>query len=76
MLGEGGMGRIHLCHDSRIGRDVAMKVLRQRYSRHPDTVARFVREARIQGQLEHPSIVPFYDIDQRPDGSTFFTMRT
>jgi hypothetical protein len=75
VLGEGGMGRIHLCHDSRIGRDVAMKVLRQRYSRHPDTVARFVREARIQGQLEHPSIVPVYDLSRTTDGRLSFTMK-
>jgi len=75
VLGEGGMGRIHLCHDSRIGRDVAMKVLRQRYSRHPDTVARFVREARIQGQLEHPSIVPVYDLSRTTDGRISFTMK-
>jgi serine/threonine-protein kinase len=37
--------------------------------------SRFLREAQVQGQLEHPSIVPVYDIDQREDGSTFFTMR-
>ncbi len=75
VLGEGGMGRIHLCHDTRVGRDVAMKVLRQRYAKHPDTVARFVREARIQGQLEHPSIVPVYDLSRTLDGRISFTMK-
>jgi serine/threonine-protein kinase len=75
VIGEGGMGRIHLTHDTRIGRDVAMKVLRQRYANHPDTVARFVREARIQGQLEHPSIVPVYDLARTPDGRVSFTMK-
>jgi len=75
ILGEGGMGRIHLCSDTRVGRDVAMKVLRQRYATHPDTVARFVREARIQGQLEHPSIVPVYDLSRTPEGRICFTMK-
>lgn len=75
LLGEGGMGRIHLFSDGRIGRDVAMKVLRQRYSTQQDTVARFVREARVQGQLEHPSIVPVYDLMRRHDGTLCFTMK-
>jgi len=75
LLGEGGMGRIHLYEDGRIGRDVAMKVLRQRYSTQQDTVARFVREARVQGQLEHPSIVPVYDLMRRQDGTLSFTMK-
>ncbi|MDH5671810.1 MAG: serine/threonine protein kinase [Myxococcales bacterium] len=75
LLGEGGMGRIHLCSDERIGRDVAMKVLRQRYAEQDDTVARFVREARIQGQLEHPSIVPVYDLGRLPGGRVCFTMK-
>jgi len=75
LLGEGGMGRIYLCRDDRIGRDVAMKVLRRKYAKQPDTLARFVREARIQGQLEHPSIVPVYDLMRRPNGDVCFTMK-
>ncbi|MGD8863016.1 MAG: serine/threonine-protein kinase [Myxococcales bacterium] len=75
LLGEGGMGRIHLCHDGRVGRDVAMKVLRARYAKQHDTVARFVREARVQGQLEHPSIVPVYDLARLSDGRVCFTMK-
>jgi serine/threonine-protein kinase len=75
VLGEGGMGKIFLCHDERVGRDVAMKVLRTRYAKQPDTLARFMREARIQGQLEHPSIVPVYDLMRRPDGDVCFTMK-
>ena len=75
LLGEGGMGRIFLCRDERVGRDVAMKVLRTKYAKQPDTLARFVREARIQGQLEHPSIVPVYDLMRRPDGDVCFTMK-
>ena len=76
VIGAGGMGEVRLCSDAWIGRDVAMKVA------HPvvgggsaaRTRGRFVREARVQGQLEHPSIVPVYDIgklDQEP----FFTMK-
>ncbi|MEY4581231.1 MAG: hypothetical protein RL701_5934 [Pseudomonadota bacterium] len=75
LLGEGGMGRIYLCRDERVGRDVAMKVLRTKYAKAPDTLARFVREARIQGQLEHPSIVPVYDLMRRPNGDVCFTMK-
>jgi hypothetical protein len=75
LLGEGGMGRIYLCRDDRVGRDVAMKVLRTKYAKQPDTLARFVREARIQGQLEHPSIVPVYDLMRRPNGDVCFTMK-
>lgn len=75
LLGEGGMGKIYLQTDKRIGRDVATKVLRGRYSSQQDTVARFVREARVQGQLEHPSIVPVYDLMRRPDGKLCFTMK-
>jgi tRNA A-37 threonylcarbamoyl transferase component Bud32 len=75
VIGEGGMGRVLLCHDERVGRDVAMKVLRTKYAKQADTLARFVREARIQGQLEHPSIVPVYDLMRRPDGDVCFTMK-
>jgi serine/threonine-protein kinase len=75
VLGVGGMGKVVLAHDARVGRDVAIKVLHGERELSVDDRARFLREAKVQGQLEHPSIVPVYDIDQRPDGSTFFTMR-
>jgi serine/threonine protein kinase len=75
VLGVGGMGKVLLVRDGRIGREVAVKMLRDEQYLTADEKARFVREAQVQGQLEHPAIVPVYDIDQRPDGSTFFTMR-
>jgi serine/threonine-protein kinase len=75
VLGVGGMGKVLLARDERIGRDVAVKVLRNEYELTDEEKARFVREAQVQGQLEHPAIVPVYDIDERPDGETFFTMR-
>src|SRR5688572_9255486 len=75
VLGVGGMGKVVLARDARIGRDVAVKVLHGERELSADERARFLREAQVQGQLEHPSIVPVYDIDQRSDGSTFFTMR-
>ena len=75
VLGVGGMGKVWLAHDTVIGRHVAVKQLRGDLDLSADQRARFLREARVQGQLEHPSIVPVYDIDRRPDGSTFFTMR-
>ncbi len=75
VLGVGGMGKVLLAHDARIGRDVAVKVLHADRELAPEDRARFLREAQVQGQLEHPSIVPVYDIDRRSDGTTFFTMR-
>ncbi|MBA3463624.1 MAG: protein kinase [Deltaproteobacteria bacterium] len=75
LLGVGGMGKVMLARDARIGREVAVKELRSDREMGPDERVRFLREARVQGQLEHPSIVPVYDIDRRADGTTFFTMR-
>jgi serine/threonine-protein kinase len=75
LLGAGGMGKVMLARDDRIGRDVAVKELHAKRAMTGEEQARFLREARVQGQLEHPSIVPVYDIDRRTDGTMFFTMR-
>src|SRR5262249_54201317 len=58
------------------GRRVACKELRRDVFDDAESRARFVREARVQGQLEHPAVVPVYDIGTRADGSPFFTMKT
>jgi serine/threonine protein kinase len=75
VLGRGGMGEVRLCTDNRIGRTVAVKVIRPESAKRPRLRARFLFEAKMQGQLEHPSIVPVYDLGVRPDGSEYFTMR-
>lgn len=74
-IGEGGMGEIRAFKDRRLGREVAMKMIRDEHAERPEVRARFLREARVQGQLEHPSIVPVYDMGTSPDGGTFFTMK-
>jgi len=74
-LGRGAMGEVYLCKDTRIGRDVARKVILPMFQAEPQVRARFLREARVQGQLEHPSIVPVYDLATDSDGSTYFTMK-
>ncbi len=75
VLGEGGMGVVRLYDDLQIGRAIAMKEMRAEHRAHPEAGARFLREARIQGQLEHPAIVPVYDIGVNTDGSVYFTMK-
>ncbi len=75
VLGEGGMGEVRLCHDRRIGRDVAMKIAKSSEGSHPDRVARFLREVRVQGQLEHPGVVPVYDLVVDSEGHPVFTMK-
>jgi eukaryotic-like serine/threonine-protein kinase len=70
------VGEVTLYTDRFIGRDVALKTLR--VSEGESTGAsteRFLREARVQGQLEHPSIVPVYECGVRPDGREYFTMK-
>jgi serine/threonine-protein kinase len=75
LLGRGGMGEVRLCKDARIGREVAMKLLLPGHAREADARARFLREARVQGQLEHPAIVPVYDLGVRETGEVYFTMK-
>jgi eukaryotic-like serine/threonine-protein kinase len=72
VIGKGGMGEVRLCSDLRIGRDVAMKVMRESTTGSTGLRERFEREARLQGQLEHPAIVPVYDLGE---GASWFTMK-
>jgi eukaryotic-like serine/threonine-protein kinase len=74
-LGEGGMGEVRLARDRLIGREVAMKLVRTDHAARNDLRQRFIREVRVQGQLEHPAIVPVYDFGLDARGDVFFTMR-
>lgn len=64
-LGSGSGGRIVRGLDRRLGRDVALKI---GDPRHPETLQRLRREATILAALDHPAIVPIYDVVERPDG--------
>ncbi len=74
-LGRGGMGLVLAVHDRGLERDVAMKVLQEDLSTRPEFVGALRREARILGSLEHPSILPIYELGLRPSGHTYYTMR-
>lgn len=90
-LGEharGGIGRILMVQDTLMSRSVALKELLDPHfaqaataapgsasSEGPARTARFLREARITGQLEHPSIVPVYELGTRQDGRPYYTMK-
>ncbi len=73
-LGRGGVGTVHKGHDQDLGRDVAMKFLHDKYKDQPAILHRFVEEAQIGGQLQHPGIVPVYDLGM-VDGKPFFAMK-
>jgi serine/threonine protein kinase len=62
LIGRGGMGEVYRACDSRLKRDVAIKVLPAGLARDPDRIARFEREARAAGALNHPNIVAVHDI--------------
>ncbi|MHC4898155.1 MAG: tetratricopeptide repeat protein [Planctomycetota bacterium] len=78
MLGKiahGGMGVVHYARDVELGRDLAMKVLHKRHLGKPGMVHRFVEEAQICGQLQHPGIVPLYELGLQSDHGPYFTMK-
>jgi serine/threonine protein kinase len=61
-IGAGGMGEVYRAQDTRLGRDVAVKVLTRNLSNDPDALRRFEQEARAAGMLNHPNILAIYDI--------------
>ena len=78
LLGEiarGGMGVVLKGRDPDLGRDVAVKVLLEAHKANPDLVRRFVEEAQIGGQLQHPGVVPIYELGTFGDGRPYFTMK-
>ena len=70
-----GMGAILQGRDVDLGRDLAVKVLLEEHRDHPEMVRRFVEEAQIGGQLQHPGIVPVYELGRLPDGRLYIAMK-
>jgi serine/threonine-protein kinase len=73
-IARGGMGAVLRGRDVDLGRDLAVKVLLQKHAHRPEVVRRFVEEAQIGGQLQHPGVVPVYDIGRFGE-LPFFTMK-
>ena len=70
VIGRGGMAEVHLGRDLRLGRSVAIKVLRPDLARDPSFQARFRREAQSAAALNHPNVVSVYDTGEAPiDGA-------
>lgn len=84
-IGRGGIGRVLVAFDNKFGRDIALKELIQTDKPGQNKIKpldklkadeiRFLREAKVTGQLEHPGIVPVYEIGRKPDGNHYYTMK-
>src|SRR5213082_2343491 len=72
-LGAGGMGEVYRARDTRLGRDVAIKVLPAAFSSDPDRLRRFEHEARAAAALNHPNICTIYDVG-RADEMSYIAM--
>jgi serine/threonine protein kinase/tetratricopeptide (TPR) repeat protein len=71
----GGVGEVFVAHDLELHREVALKQIQERHADDPESRARFMLEAEITGQLEHPGVVPIYGLGRYPDGRPFYAMR-
>ena len=74
-IGTGGMGEVYRVHDPDLNRALAVKILRKEHRGRADLEARFLEEAQILGQLQHPGIVPVHEIGRLDDGRPFFAMK-
>jgi serine/threonine protein kinase len=74
-VGRGGMGVVYRARDQRLNRDVAVKVLQERYPAGSAAARRFQVEARVTGQLQHPGIPPVHEVGTLPDGRPFLAMK-
>jgi Tfp pilus assembly protein PilF len=74
-IAQGGMGVIWRATDTTLGREVAVKVLQDKFAPDSGTARRFEAEARITAQLQHPAIPPVHDCGKLPDGRPFLAMK-
>ena len=74
-IARGGMGAVLKGRDVDLGRDLAVKVILEEHRDHPEMVRRFVEEAQIGGQLQHPGVVPVHEIGRFPDGRLYIAMK-
>lgn len=77
LLGQGGIGKVFIGFDKNVGREVAIKELLtdKNEKDNSQSLARFIREAKVTGQLEHPGIIPVYELNTKPDGTIFYVMK-
>lgn len=75
VLGRGGMGEVYRVYDRVLRRELAMKRLRPGLHGHPVSRDRFLTEAQLTAQLQHPGIVPVHDLGTGEDGVPYFTMK-
>src|SRR6185436_7016716 len=73
LIGAGGMGEVYKARDSKLGRDVAIKVLPESLNNDAERIARFAREAQILASLNHPNIAHIYGFEER-DGASALVM--
>src|SRR5207247_8569155 len=73
LIGRGGMGEVYRARDTKLKRDVAIKVLPDEFSRDHDRVSRFQREAEVLASLNHTNIAAIYDL-QEAEGSRFLIL--
>jgi serine/threonine protein kinase len=74
-IDRGGMGIVHHARDRVLNRDVAVKILQPRFAPDSSTARRFVEEAKIAGQLQHPGIAPVHDLGMLPGGQPYLAMK-
>ncbi len=72
---RGGLGEVFVALDTEVGREVALKEIQDEFADDPASQGRFLREAEVNGRLEHPSIVPVYGLGRHADGRPYYAMR-
>ena len=70
LIGVGGMGEVYRARDTKLNRDVALKVLPELFAADPDRLARFKREAQVLASLNHPNIAAIYGIEESPSADS------
>ena len=75
VLGEGGMGVVYLAKQTSIDRSVAIKMLKPKIAKDADQRLKFLAEAVVTGDLDHPNIVPIYDVGSNDAGALFYSMK-